>query len=51
MVEVLRFSREFRSIDPHGEYTIEDFVDWLALSCAQDVPQHIVGKLPLRSVL
>ena len=49
MVEVLRFSREFRSIDPHGEYSIEDFVDWLALSCV-DSAQHYVGKLPLRAL-
>ena len=35
MVEVLRFSQESQAIDPHHEYTIEEFVDWLALSCAE----------------
>ena len=35
MIEVLRFSQEFQAIDPHHEYTIEEFVDWLALSCAE----------------
>lgn len=46
MVEVLRFGQEFVAIDPTGTYSIEDFIDWMALSCA--IPeQRIAGKLRL----
>lgn len=48
MVEVLRFSQEFIADDPNGEYSIEDFVDWLAMSAAVTLPRR-VGRLPLRS--